>query len=251
MILIVLIITVTCTIYFTNNSDNVISNDNLTNIVDVSLPDGPTTAAKIDTTGVNSQLLASDEKGTVEILGPFGNTNSNVKIAYLTGMHPLESKAHKALFDVIKAKSSSLNYCYYIYRTNVTLNPEDDAAGRMNGQLLAQKYVAPDVISKKYNLVIDIQGNRGMNGGSYEETNFIFAPGNDEKSLKIVNILIDEIDGVSSYVPASQTSPPYITIPVEKAETPTVIYETGSYEPYGHTVDLISYLVNKVDNLSF
>ena len=255
MIIIVLIISCTAVIYLSNNNhetkDIKLTGDDLTSLSNVSLPDGPTTAAKIDTTGVNSQLLASDEKGTVEILGPFGNTNSNVKIAYLTGMHPLESKAHKALFDVIKAKSSSLNYCYYVYRTNVTLNPEDDAEGRMNGQLLAQKYVAPDIISKKYNLVVDIHGNRGMNGGSYEETNFIFAPGNDEKSLKIANVLIDEIDGFCSYVPASQTSPPYITIPVEEAGTPTIICETGSYNQYNHIVKLMTKLVENVDNLSF
>ncbi len=220
-------------------------------ISNISLPDGPTTEAKIDTTGVNSKLIGKDEKGTVEILGPFGNPNSNIKIAYLTGMHPLESKAHKALFDLIKFKNSSLNYCYYVYRTNVTLNYQEDNDGRMNGQLLAQKYVAPDVISKKYNLVIDIHSNSGMNGGNYEKTNFIFAPGNDEKSLKIANSLISQIDGLCNYVPISQTSPPFITIPVEESGTPAIIYETWSYEDYNSTVKLLSSLVDKVDNLSF
>lgn len=249
VIIIVLIFSVTSVIYLTNNKNINISDDSIINGED--LPEGPTTEAKIDTSDVHSELIGSDEKGTVEILGPFGNTNSNIKIAYLTGMHPFESKAHKALFDVIKSKDSSLNYCYYVYRTNVTLNPEDDNEGRMNGQLLAQKYVAPDVISKNYNLVIDIHGNRGMNGGNYEETNFIFAPGNDEKSVKIANILISEIDGVCSYVPISQTSPPFITIPVEESGIPAIIYETWSFEEYDYTVKLITSLVEKVDSLSF
>lgn len=252
MILIVLIISITSVIYFSNNSaDSEYNSVGEINVDNVSLPDGPTAEAKIDTADVNSRLLANDEKGTVEVLGPFGNPNSNVKIAYLTGMHPLESKAHKALFDVIKSKNSSLNYCYYVYRTNVTLNSEDDSEGRMNGQLLAQEYVAPDVISNKYNLVIDIHGNRGMNGGSYEETNFIFAPANDEKSLKVANTLISQIDGVCNYVPASQTSPPFITIPVAESGTPTIIYETWSFEDYDYTVKLVKSLVDKVDNLSF
>ena len=60
------------------------------------------------------------------MLGPFGNTDSDIKIAYSIGMHPLESKAHKALFDTVNSKSSSLNYCYYIYKINVTNYDTDD-----------------------------------------------------------------------------------------------------------------------------
>lgn len=247
VIIIVLIMLFTVKIYYNDNSKE---NINVNDLIDEDLPAVPTSEAKINTTGVNSQLIGSDEKGTVEILGPFGNVDSDVKIAYLTGMHPYESKAHKALFDVIKAKSSSLNYCYYVYRTNVTLDYDDDE-GRMKGQLLAQKYVAPDVISKKYDFVVDIHSNKGMNGGNYEETNFIFAPGNDEKSVRISNILISEIDDVCSYVPVSQTSPPFVTIPIEESGIPTIIYETWSYEEYEYTVKLIWSLVDSVDSLSF
>ena len=75
--------------------------------INQSYPDGPTAEAKIDTSNVNSQLLGENDLGSVELLGPFGNTDSNVKIAYSIGMHPLESKVHKALFDTVKSKNSS------------------------------------------------------------------------------------------------------------------------------------------------
>ena len=75
------------------------------------------------------ELIGSNSLGTVEVLGPFGNTDSDVRIAYLIGMHPLESKAHKALFDTVLSKNDSLNYCYYVYKINVSsLDDEERAA---------------------------------------------------------------------------------------------------------------------------
>ncbi len=108
-------------------------------------PEGPTSEAKIDSSAVPSKLIGSNSLGTVEVLGPFGNTDSDVRIAYLIGMHPLESKAHKALFDTVLSKNDSLNYCYYVYKINVS--SPDDEEGRMNGQLLAQEFLAPEVIT--------------------------------------------------------------------------------------------------------
>lgn len=238
-----------------NSNYNLNSSSNdlelINQISNVSLPSGPTNKAKINTCGINSRLLGNDEMGTVEVLGPFGNIKSNIKIAYLTGMHPYESKVHKALFDSIKAKNSSLKYCYYVYKTNVSSVGDEDHEGRNFGQLLAQKYVKPDVILNNFTFVVDVHSNKGLVGGSYEKTNFVFAPGNDRKSLKLANKLISEIGGICSYVPKDQTSPPFITIPIEKAGIPTVIYESYSYEHYNKTVSLIFDLINAIDNLNF
>ena len=128
------------------NSDNISLNSSNEDYIDYSLPSEPTANAKIDTSDVGSQLLGRNDLGSVEVLGPFGNPNSDVKIAYSIGMHPWESKVHKALFDTLKSKNSSLNYCYYIYKINVSnYNTEDE--GRMDGQLLAQEFVAPHIIN--------------------------------------------------------------------------------------------------------
>ena len=80
-----------------NSNEGIDANVDDAFIINQSYPDGPTAEAKIDTSNVNSELLGENELGTVELLGPFGNPNSNIKIAYSIGMHPLESKAHKAL----------------------------------------------------------------------------------------------------------------------------------------------------------
>ena len=218
--------------------------------VDYSLPSEPTAEAEIDTSNVNSQLLGKNDLGSVELIGPFGNPNSDRKISYSIGMHPWESKVHKALFDTMVSKNSSLNYCYYIYKINVS-NYNTDDEGRMDGQLLAQEFVAPHIISNDYDLFIDVHSNKGTVGGSYEETNFVFAVGKDEKSEVFVNKILNAVPELVYYFPSAQSSPPYITLPTEQAGIPTVNYETYSYESPERTYDLAGKFVDAVDNLEF
>ena len=226
-----------------NQSDSEIS-------INHSYPEGPTAEAKIDTSNVESRLIGQNDLGSVELLGPFGNPDSNVKIAYSIGMHPLESKVHKALFDTLKSKNSSLNYCYYVYKINVTgYNAEDE--GRGSGQLLAQEFVAPHIINNDYDLFVDVHSNSGTVGGTYEETNFVFAVGKDAKSEAFVNKILDKMPELVYYFPNDQSSPPYITLPTEQAGIPTVNYETYSYEPIDTTYDLVNKFVDVVDNLEF
>ena len=258
-LILILVIILACAIIFLGyavsiaNDGNADANDSLNwneDYIDHSLPSEPTAEAKIDTSNVNSQLLGSNELGTAELLGPFGNPDSDRKIAYSIGMHPWESKVHKALFDTLKAKNSSLNYCYYVYKINVTdYNAEDE--GRMDGQLLAQEFVAPHIISNDYDLFVDVHSNKGTVDGSYEETNFVFAVGQDEKSEAFVNKILDRMPELVYYFPSAQSSPPYITLPTEQAGIPTVNYETFSYEPINETYDLVDKLVGVVDNLEF
>lgn len=232
------------------NSDNISLNSSNEDYIDYSLPSEPTANAKIDTSDVGSQLLGRNDLGSVEVLGPFGNPNSDVKIAYSIGMHPWESKVHKALFDTLKSKNSSLNYCYYIYKINVSnYNTEDE--GRMDGQLLAQEFVAPHIINNGYDLFVDVHSNKGTVAGTYEKTNFIFAVGQDEKSEVFVKALLNELDEIDYYFPQDQSSPPYITLPVEQEGTPTINYETFSYEDIGTTYELINKFTEKVDELDF
>ena len=183
-------------------------------------PQEPTDEAKVDSSLYDAELIGENDLGTVHLHGPFGNTDSDIKVAYLIGMHPMESKAHRGLFDTIVDwdKEGILNYSYYIYNINVVGELDAETEGRMDGQLLAQEFVAPS--------------NKGLKGpGTYAKTNFIFAPGFDEESTHILNILLDKITELVYYAPEYRTSPPYITIPVVESGIPTIVYETYSYEP--------------------
>lgn len=212
--------------------------------------EGPTDEAQVDSNQFDAELLGENELGRVHLHGPLGNSYSDIKIAYVIGMHPLESKSHKALFDELTAKSD-LNYCYYIYNINVN-DKSSETEGRLEGQKLAQEFIKDDIISKEYDLFLDIHSNRGAHGpGEYKITNFVFAPGFDDKSSRFMNEIIDAIDEIVYYAPEFRSSPPFITEPTAKAGIPTIVYECFSYEKFEVSCELALKLINCVDNLEF
>lgn len=211
-------------------------------------PEGPTTEAKIDSRQYDARLLGENDLGSVYIHGPFGDENSDIKIAYLIGMHPLESKSHRGLFDEL-IKREDLKYCYYLYNIHVN-DPNSETEGRLEGQLLAQEFIRDDIISRNFNLFLDIHSNRGSRGpGEYKITNFVFAPGFDDLSTGYMNEIIDSIDELVYYAPEFRSSPPYITEPTAKAGIPTIVYECYSYEPMEVTRNIASKLISCVDDL--
>ena len=216
----------------------------------MSYPDGPTDEASVDSEIFDSRLLGENDLGSVHIHGPFGDDASDVKIAYVIGMHPLESKSHRALFDKLTSKSDLKN-CYYIYNIHVN-NPNSETEGRLEGQLLAREFIKDDIINEGYDLFMDIHSNRGASGpGNYQITNFIFAPGFDEKSTNLMNAILEDIDELQYYAPEHRTSPPFITEPTAKACIPTIVYECYSYEPMDLTYSFALKLIESIDNLSF
>ena len=211
-------------------------------------PKEPTDLAQVDSTQFDSRLIGENDLGSVHIHGPFGNIDSNVKIAYVIGMHPLESKSHRALFEKLTS-NDDLKYCYYLYNINVN-DKSSETEGRLEGQLLAQEFIRDEIIGKGYDLFLDIHSNRGSHGpGEYKITNFVFAPGFDEKSSEFMNRIIDSMDGIVYYAPEFRSSPPYITEPTAKAGIATLVYECYSYESYDVTLQLAEKLVDVVDNL--
>ena len=227
-------------------------NNGRVNIFKLDYPEEPTDIAKVNSEEYGGMLLGENNLGTVHIHGPYGNIKSNVKIAYNIGMHPLESKSHRALFEVLNSKNDELNYQYFIYNINVTGELDEKTEGRMDGQLLAQEFVAPHIIGGDYDFFVDVHSNKGQLGpGKYEETYFIFAPGFDEKSSEYMNILLNNINQICYYAPEYRTSPEYITIPVVNNGIPTIVYETFSYEAMTKTYELASLLVENVDKLKF
>jgi hypothetical protein len=213
-------------------------------------PKGPTETAQVESCDYEATVIGENELGSVCIHGPFGNASSKIRIAYVIGMHPLESKSHRALFEKLVNKDD-LNYCYYLYNINVK-DKASETEGRLEGQLLAEEFIRDDIINKKYDLFLDIHSNRGSHGpGEYKITNFVFAPGFDEKSEKYMNEIIDAIDEIVYYAPEFRSSPPYITEPTAKAGIPTLVYECYSYEDYCLTCKLAEKLIDVVDNLEF
>ena len=211
-------------------------------------PKEPTSEAQVDSTEYESELLGRNDLGSVHLHGPFGDKDSKVRIAYVIGMHPLESKSHRALFEKLSAKTDLRN-CYYLYNINVN-DVSSETEGRLEGQLLAQEFIRDDIIDKKYDLFLDIHSNRGPQGpGDYQITNFVFAPGFDDKSSEYMNRILDNMDEIVYYAPEFRSSPPYITEPTAKAGIPTLVYECYSSVDFDLTCRLAERLIDVVDDL--
>ena len=200
----------------------------------------------------NEKILGKNNLGTVSLEGPFGNINSSDKIAFIIGVHPLESNSHKSLINTIRNNDKNLNKSYYIYKINVTKDKNDFSKGRMNGQLLAKEYVVEDIKNKSYDFVVDVHSHRGV----YVEKNFIISPLNDSNSTKIALNIIENIENMKflKYIPADDgdpTSPEYVSIPILKNGTPTIIYETYLNESETITNNFMEQFIKNLDNYVF
>jgi hypothetical protein len=192
------------------------------------------------------EMIGNTSYGYVVKEGPFGNTSSNVKIAYIVGVHPLESEAHQAMVQSITDHNSTLKYCYYIYRVNVTENGDNYNIGRMNGQLLANKFVVPDIEKQNFQLTIDVHSNVG----NWAETRFLFAPVNGTKAESIAMSIKNQLPWLTYYVPPDPTSPSYVTIPLINAGIPAIVYETYHNDSYATIKTHADEFLITVDNLS-
>jgi hypothetical protein len=192
------------------------------------------------------EMIGNTSYGYVVKEGPFGNTSSNVKIAYIVGVHPLESEAHQAMVQSITDHNSTLKYCYYIYRVNVTENGDNYNIGRMNGQLLANKFVVPDIEKQNFQLTIDVHSNVG----NWAENRFLFAPVNGTKAESIAMSIKNQLHWLTYYVPPDPTSPSYVTIPLINAGIPAIVYETYHNDSYATIKTHADEFLITVDNLS-
>ena len=100
----------------------------------------------------------------------------------------------------ISDHNKTLKYCYYVYKVNVTQNADNYNIGRMNGQLLANKFVVPDIEKQKFQLTIDVHSNVG----NWVETRCLFAPVNGTKAETIAMNIKNQLPWLTYYVPPDQ-----------------------------------------------
>ncbi len=203
--------------------------------------------AKIEVNSSN-QVLGGTDYGNVIKEGPYGNASSPVKVAFIVGVHPWEYVAHNMAMESIENHSKSLKYCYYIYRVNVTEGIDDYDTGRMNGQLLANKYVVPDIINQDFQFVVDVHSNKGSLD-NYAVGWFINVPCEDNQSSKLAYQIQARVPGLVQYDPPDPTSPTYVTIPIIRNGTPAVIYESYQYDSPDTEQSRMDEVVSAVDNL--
>jgi hypothetical protein len=167
------------------------------------------------------QVLGNSSLGYVTKEGPYGNTSSSYKVAYILGQHPRESRSHKAVREAVQNNSDSLRYCYYLYSINVTQNTYDFDEGRQNGQNLSYQYIVPDINQGNFSLAVDVHAS---NGASFDKP-YVFVPIDNDNSLAIAKNLTSSIKWLYYYELPDYSSPYYTTIPLIRNGTPSIIFE--------------------------
>jgi len=192
---------------------------------------------------ISSTILAKTNDSTVVKEGPYGNTSSNITVAYIVGVHPRESGAHQAMVESIRENDASLEKAYYLYIISAPEYQNNYPQERLNGQKLANEYVVPDIINNHYQLAVDVHSSNG----SYAVTRFVFVPTTENKSLSIARELANKIAWMNYYYPSDPSSTEYVTIPLIKAGIPSIVYETYKYDSNTTTRDHAKEFIKVID----
>jgi hypothetical protein len=195
---------------------------------------------------VNStNVIGSTSYGYVE-KEVYGNKNSKQTIVLIVGVHPEENGIHTAVANALASKSADLSKRYVIYKVHVTKDTSDYNKGRMNGQLLAQQFVVPDVPKENPMLVVDNHENHGANSG-YDYYRFLYPVSNTAITKTYANEIISAMPSLVIYTPPNPTSTQYVTVPIANKGIPTLIYETYMYDSTAKKNSDASALIGALD----
>ncbi len=192
-------------------------------------------------------LLGNNSLGNVYKDGPYGNSNSNISVAYILGVHPREKGAHQLMEKALK-ESDALNYKYYLYKINVTSSSTEFSQSRFNGEKLANEYAIPDIINNNFNFAVDVHYSNGYWGIS----RFVFTPSDKNVlSSQLAHAMCDNFDWLVYYTPNNPTSPDYVTKPLNDGGVAAIVYEAYTEDDNNVTLNHGKEIVSFIDNWNF
>jgi hypothetical protein len=206
------------------------------------------TNTEVEKVAPTTILLGNNSIGKAYKEGPYGNSSSDIKIAYILGVHPREKGAHKLMEQALKEKADTLNYTYYLYKINVTSASTDFSQSRLNGQKLAKEYVVPDIINNNFTFAIDVHYSNGHWGVS----RFVFTPcENNTLSNQLGHDLANNFDWLKYYIPTDPSSPQYVTGPLNDGGVSAIIYEAYTEDANNITLEHDKEIIDFIDNWQF
>jgi hypothetical protein len=196
-----------------------------------------------------TNLLGNTSYGYVE-KEVCGNQSSNQTIVLIVGLHPQENGIHTAIANALLNQTLNLTKRYVIYKIHVTLDADDYSKGRMNGQLLGQEFIVPDVPKENPILTLDIHENHGVDSG-YKYERFLYPISNTSVTTTYANQIISLMPFLVVYTPPNPTSPQYVTMPIAKYGIPTIIYETYMFDNLTKKDSDANLFINAVDTIVY
>lgn len=198
-----------------------------------------------------TEKLGSNANGTVYKI-TCGNNSSNDTAIVILGVHSLESGIHNATNETIMnfTKDNSLNKKFIVYFIKLNFknsgqNTSDYNTNRHMGELLANKYVVPDIENYDPYIVVDV--HEMENYWQYlRYVGVLNNKSNIEKSY--ANEIADNLSYPIMRINGG-TSPQWVTVPISKNNHTVILFETAQDDTQYNKTLTARNLVRTIDSL--
>lgn len=197
-------------------------------------------------------IIGNNSNGTVYKI-TCGNNSSTDTAIMILGVHSLEGGIHNATNETIMnfTKANSLNKKYIVYFIKLNfkdsgLNTSDYNTNRHMGEMLANKYVVPDIEKYDPYIVVDVHEMESY----WEEQKYVGVLDNkSSETMEYAYRLSDNLDYPIFTINAG-TSPKWVTVPISKQGHNTILFETPQKNSKENKTQVAIDLVRTIDSLN-
>lgn len=197
-------------------------------------------------------IIGNNSNGTVYKI-VCGNQSSNDTAIIILGVHSLESGIHNATNESIMnfTKENSLNKKFIVYFIKLNfkdsgMNVSDYDTNRHMGELLANKYVVPDIENYDPYIVVDVHE---MEEWCDDQRYVGVLDGNSTVTMEYANKIGDNLS-YPAFPISGGTSPPWVTMPIVKNGHNVILFETAQNDTQYNKSLIARDLVRTIDNLT-
>ena len=199
----------------------------------------------------NSTVIGHNSNGTVYRI-VCGNNSSDDAAIVILGVHSLEGGIHNATYDVIMnlTKENKLNKKFIVYFIKIDynasgLNTSDYDTNRHMGEMLANKYVVPDIEKYDSYIVIDVHEMESY----WDKLRYVGVINNKSSvTMEYAHLISDNLS-YPIYTINAGTSPKWVTVPIAKKNHDVILFETAQNDTQHNKTQTAVNLVRTIDRL--
>lgn len=196
-------------------------------------------------------ILGKNHNGTVYKI-VCGNNSSEDTAIVILGVHSLEGGIHNAtnesIINFTKANTLEKKFIVYFIKLNFKdsgMNISDYDTNRHMGEMLANKYVVPDIENYNPFIVVDVHEMEDY----WDKQEYVGVLDNKsaltmEYAHRIGNNLSYPIYPINA-----GTSPKWVTVPISKNGHETILFETPQKDNQSTKAQIARDLVRTIDSL--
>lgn len=197
-------------------------------------------------------ILGKNSNGTVYKI-TCGNNSSTDTAILILGVHSLEGGIHnvtnKTIIEFTKDNDLNRKYIIYFIKLNFNdsgMNTSDYDTNRHMGEMLANKYVVPDIENYNPYIVVDVHEMEGY----WEKQRYVGVIDNTSTvTMDYANRISDNVGGYPIYTINAGTSPKWVTVPISKNGHNVILFETAQTDNQTNKTQTAIDLIRTIDIL--